>query len=82
MSETVTKPDIQAALKVVLAVGDAIRNLRQVPSGELYARLMGHLSLEQYEKVIGTLKRTGLVKEEQSRLLVWIGDTCEKGVGL
>ena len=65
--------DIQAAIAVIVAVGDAIRELRQVPSGELYARMMEHLSLENYQKVIETLKGAGLVREEQSHLLVWIG---------
>jgi hypothetical protein len=36
----------QAALATVVAVGEAIKALGKVPSGHLYARLMGHMSLE------------------------------------
>lgn len=81
MSETDIKEEIKSQLRTAIALGDAIRELRQVPSGKLYARVMGTLTLEQYQKAIETLKNTGLVREEQSQLLVWIGDSCEKGVG-
>lgn len=62
----------KAALQVVLAVGEAIKDLGSVPSGHLYARLMGHMSLETYNKVIALLVKTGAVKEE-SHLLTWVG---------
>lgn len=73
---------IKAVMDVTIAVGDTIRELRQVPSGELYANVMSHLSLEEYQKVIETLKEIGVVREEPSHLLVWVGESCEKGVGL
>ena len=63
----------KAAVSVVLAVADCIRELRTVPSGHLYARLMGHLSIDDYQSVIATLVRAGLVREHQSHLLEWIG---------
>lgn len=62
----------QAALEVVLAVGSAIKELGSVPSGHLYARLMGKLDLESYNKVIGILVKTGAVKNE-NHLLTWVG---------
>lgn len=62
----------KAALQVVLAVGEAIKDLGSVPSGHLYARLMGHMSLETYNKVIALLVKTGAVKEE-NHLLTWVG---------
>lgn len=77
MNDIQTK--IKAWMGIVLAMGDAIRDLRQVPSGVLYARVMKHVSHEQYQKAIDQLKGAGLVREEQSHLLVWVGDTCEKG---
>lgn len=67
-----TRDQIAAALKTVQAVAEAIKELGSVPSGELYAQLMGHLSLSAYTRVIDTLKRTGLVKES-NHLLTWIG---------
>jgi len=53
---TMTKPiapaDIKAALGVLQAVAEAIREVGEVPSGHLYANLMGILTLGQFERVI------------------------------
>jgi hypothetical protein len=62
----------KAALGVVLAVGEAIKELGSVPNGHLYAQLMGRMSLETYNKVIGLLVKTGAVKNE-NHLLTWVG---------
>lgn len=56
-----------------MAIADCIRRLGSVPSGHLYARLMGHMSLETYEALIGILIEAGKVKRHPSHLLVWIG---------
>jgi hypothetical protein len=69
---TATKEQVRAALDAVVAVADLIRALGSVPSGELYARLMGHMDLETYDKIIGILKRAGLVAESNHRL-TWVG---------
>lgn len=60
----------EAAVSAVLAVAEAIRSLGSVPSGHLYAQLMGHLTLEQYTSIIGALKGAGVVTE-QNHLLTW-----------
>lgn len=73
MENNVSKEQVRAALGVVMAVSETIRELKEVPSGTLYANLMGQLSLEQYTKVIDMLKRTGLVEETQAHLLKWVG---------
>lgn len=62
----------KAALAIVIAVGEAIKELGSVPSGHLYARLMGNMSLETYNKVIALLVKTGAVKDE-NHLLTWVG---------
>lgn len=62
----------EAVLKTVFAVSDAIRDLGEVPSGQLYAQVMGHMSLASYQSVIGILKQAGVV-EEKNHLLRWIG---------
>jgi hypothetical protein len=67
-----THDDVKAALGIVTAVADAIRELGEVPSGHLYANLMSKLSLEQYEQVIGVLKSTGLITESNAHLLTWV----------
>ncbi len=71
-----TREAMKAGIQVITAVADAIRELGEVPSGHLYARLMGHLSFDQYESIISILKRTGLVTE-QYHLLRWVGGVQE-----
>jgi hypothetical protein len=62
-----------AALKIGLAVAESIRELGEVPSGHLYAPLMGRLSLSAYESIIGVLKNAHLVAESPAHLLTWTG---------
>jgi hypothetical protein len=62
-----------AAFKIVHAVAEAVRELKEIPSGHLYARLMGHLSLDQYEQVVALLVRTKLVEKDASHMLRWVG---------
>lgn len=64
---------IQAAITAVSEIGRVIREVKRIPSGHLYAQLMGVMSLEKYEMVINLLKKTGLVTE-QSNELIWVGD--------
>lgn len=63
---------VNAAVQIVVAVGQAIREAKSIPSGHLYAHLMGRMNLETYNKVIGVLKNTGAVKEE-NHVLTWVG---------
>lgn len=67
-----TKAEVSAAVQVVVAVGEAIKAFGKVPSGELYANLMGRMSLETYNKVIALLVKTGAVKVENHEI-IWIG---------
>ena len=60
-----------AAVSVIMAISEAIRELGRVPSGHLYAQVMGHMSLETYQGVIDALKRAGLVEEKNSEL-IWL----------
>lgn len=62
----------RAALEVVLIVRDAIKELGEVPSGHLYARLMGSMSIDDYNAVIKVLKEAKVV-EERHHLLTYVG---------
>jgi len=62
---------MEAALNAIHAIAETIRELDEVPSGELYARLMGKIELHDYEQIISTWKRTGLVTETPAGLLRW-----------
>jgi hypothetical protein len=70
----VTKEQVRGAVDTVLVLAEAVRELGEVPSGELYAVAMSAgLSLESYQKVLGILKRANLVEETPGHLLRWVG---------
>ena len=67
------KQQISAAIEAISAIGRVIRDVKRIPSGHLYAQLMGVLSLEKYESAIGILKKGKLIAEEHNEL-IWIAD--------
>jgi len=67
-----TKEQVKAALAVTLAVAEAIREAKEIPSGTLYSMLIGRVDITGYEAMIRNLKNAGLVKES-CNLLTWIG---------
>ena len=68
----ITKERVTAAFQATVAVAEALRELKQVPSGILYGQLMSVMELETFNALIQTLKNTGLVIEE-NYMLVWKG---------
>lgn len=68
----IAKEQIKGGIEILKAVADAIRELKSIPSGTLYARVAPMMSLEVYDKVIGTLKGAGLVREDVHHVLIWI----------
>jgi len=70
MAQTVEQA--KAAVNAVLAISEAIRELKTVPSGELYAHVCDKMELRTYEAIIQTLKNARLV-EERAHMLTWIG---------
>lgn len=67
-----TKEQVTATINTVRAVADAIRELKQVPSGILYSQVMGHMDLATYQRVIAVLKNAKLVSE-MNHMLKWEG---------
>jgi phosphoribosylamine-glycine ligase len=65
------KDQVKALIQIVQAIADTIKEVGEVPSGVLYAQLMGKMSLENYQYVIDILKQSGKVKESNSHLLSW-----------
>ena len=59
---------------IAVKVGQALFLAKEIPSGHLYAMLMGELSLDEYTEIITILKKAGLV-EEKHFLLSWIDKT-------
>lgn len=64
----------QAAVQTIMAVADAIKELGSVPSGRLYANLVGVMELSTYQTIIGILKNTKLITES-GNVLSWVGPT-------
>lgn len=67
-----TTPKAAAVLGVVSAIGAAIKDLKRVPNGHLYAMVMGKMTLESYTMVIDILVTAGVV-EIKNNELVWVG---------
>ena len=66
-----SRPDYNAALQIVKAVCETIREAGSIPSGTLYAALMTQgCTLQQYEYLTDTIKRAGVVREE-NHVLIW-----------
>lgn len=74
--ESVTRAQVAAVIDILTAIAETIRDLTElnggVPSGELYAHLMGAgMNLEQYNLVIDTLKKAGAISVE-AHYIKWI----------
>lgn len=64
------KTQLDSELKIIRAVADAIKEAGRIPSGHLYAFLIGQgWQLDDYQKLIGLLKRSGLIREEYHELI-------------
>ena len=72
-SKSETRRQLEAAIQALKALAEIIRHAGEVPSGELYARLMGRVTLDDYTRLVETLKRAGLVTETPGHLLRWTG---------
>ena len=67
----------QTAVKCVALIAEAIREAREIPSGHLYAQVMGIMPLEVYSDIIAIVKRAGLVSES-GHMLKWVGPQIER----
>ena len=70
--ENTAKQEIKAALGMVADVAEAIRQAGEIPEGTLYAVLMGRVSFEGFQRLVGILVGSGLV-ENRAHLLRWVG---------
>jgi hypothetical protein len=67
-----TTEQIAAYLGCIRAMIDAVRDAGRIPSGHMYAVLMGHMTLHQYETLVQKVVSTGLVRLDGDEL-VWVG---------
>ncbi len=62
-----------AALGIVRAIADTVKELREVPSGTLYSNLMAQgMTLQQYETVLDILKKARVIEVTPGHLVRWI----------
>ena len=66
------------AVNVTLAVSESIRELGEVPSGTLYAALIGKVNYAGYEAILQTLTNAGLIQVMPSHMIRWVGPTLAK----
>ena len=71
-----TREQLRAGIDALLALCEAIRSLGSVPSGVLYAHVMGVMSIDAYASAVATMKGAGLVAEE-GHVLRWTGPTFD-----
>lgn len=71
-TSTTSTDSLKAALLATAAIAEAIRTAGEIPSGTLYAMVIGKMDLAAYTGIIRTLKNTGLVTES-GNLLRWAG---------
>ena len=68
----VTKAELVQGLMLMKAVCETVRELGEVPSGTVYAALMGHCTFPAYQSLISQLVNTGLISLN-GNLLKWTG---------
>lgn len=66
----VTKEQVTAAVQKMVMVGMAVKEAgpEGIPSGHLYATLMGSMTLETYNRIIAELKRQRIINEKNNVL--------------
>ncbi len=74
MNTETTKAQVNAAMQIVLAIADTIKEVKEVPSGHLYARLMGKLTLEDYNGIIRLLINSGVISLDGNHVIRWEAD--------
>ena len=64
-------PDlVKQALDKIRTIADCVKTAGEIPSGTLYALSLNVLSLDEYERIIATLKNAGIISES-NYLLKW-----------
>jgi len=65
---TATTQQVNAAVAAANAILECVRDTGGIPSGHLYARLMGSMSLDTYTMLIDVLKNSGKIVETSNFL--------------
>ena len=60
----------KAAVEIIMAVAETIREAKRVPAGTIYSALMTQgCTIQQYEQIEGVLIGSGIVRKENHELI-------------
>jgi hypothetical protein len=70
MNQEQRKNEVAAITEIAMA----IRHVGRIPSGHLYASLMGCMGFSKYQDILATLTRAGLIKVTGSHEIIYTGE--------
>jgi len=70
---TMTTEQAHKLIEFMGAIASLIKEVKEIPSGHLYAQLMGKMTLDQYQNMLATLQKAGLVSLKND-LLTYTGE--------
>jgi hypothetical protein len=76
--QTPTPAELKNGISILTAVAEAIRELGEIPSGTLYALLVGRVTKEGYDRMLVTLTNAGLIEVQPNFMIRWVGPQFEK----
>jgi hypothetical protein len=68
------------AFNAVVALAEAIRELKEVPAGTLYAAVMKQFDIGAFNVAIETLVAAELIERGPNHMLRWTGEKLIQGV--
>lgn len=73
MTTTIPREQLWAYIRALKALADSIRDAgpQGIGAGVLYAAMMNVMSLDAFDRTIGLLTSSGLIRKERTNLLVW-----------
>lgn len=77
----ITKDDVVAVFKVIIAVAHTIRELGEVPAGHLYVRLQEKLpsiTMDNFQTMMTKLEDARLISYNNHHLITWVGPKDDK----
>lgn len=66
-----TREEFRAVIQALLALADAIRELREVPAGHLYAHVASYMTADQFNRAVDLFIRAKVV-ERRNNVLYWV----------
>jgi hypothetical protein len=60
-------------LALASRIAYAIKTVGSIPSGHIYAQVMGETDLETYNTILGVLKSAKMISIAPSHMIKWIG---------